>query len=323
MSYAALIRCGVTAVQTGRKRLISSVLLVIALAGRSAGQERVGHQPVPHDPRHEAEEKAISDNRVVYAQAFEAGDARKAAALWSPDGEFVEPDGHIIRGRTAIEKDLAAFFAENGPVKIRITSDSLRFPTPDVALESGLCQATRTRDGTASAAAYSIVHVKKDGKWYLASVRESNTPAAGNAQGLKDLEWLVGHWTAKEDTVTTELSCEWNEGKNSLVRRYKTKAADGTAHSGFQIITRDPADGAIRAWMFDSDGGIGTETWTKDGDRWVIETNGIAKEGGETASTNLLKRINEDSYTWRSVERSVDGVSVPDTPGVTVRRDKK
>ena len=318
-------RCGA---HRARKLLVASLLLtagvlITALAARGIGQERVGHHPAPHDARHEAEEKAISDNRAAYAGAFEVGDAHKAAALWSLDGELVEPDGHIIRGRAAIEKDLAGFFAENGPAKIRINSDSLRFLAPDVALESGSCQVTRAKDGAASAAAYSIVHVKKDGTWYLASVRESTGPVAGNAQRLTELEWLVGHWTAKGDTLTADLSCEWGEGKNSLVRKYKTKTADGTARNGFQVIARDPIDGAVRAWMFDSDGGLGTETWTKDGDRWVIEASGVTKDGSETASTNLLKRINEDSFAWRSVERSIDGASLPDTPEVTVRRDKK
>jgi uncharacterized protein (TIGR02246 family) len=303
--------------------MLAAGILITALAARGTGQERVGHHPAPHDANHEADEKAINDNRAAYARAFESGDAHKAAELWSPDGELVEPDGHIIRGRAAIEKDLAGFFAENGPAKIRITGDSLRFPAPDVALESGSCQVTRARDGTASAAAYSIVHVKKDGTWYLASVRESNGPTAGNGVRLADLEWLVGHWTAKGEAVTADLSCEWSEGKNSLVRKYKTRAADGTARNGFQVIARDPTDGAIRAWMFDSDGGLGTETWTKDGDRWVVEAVGVAKDGRETTSTNLLKPISQDSYTWRSVERTIDGVSLPDTPEVTVRRDKK
>jgi uncharacterized protein (TIGR02246 family) len=302
--------------------MLASAIGIIALAGRGTGQERLGHHPVVHDARHETEEKAINDNRAAYTRAFEAGDARTAAALWAPDGELVEPDGRIIRGRTAIEKDFADFFAENGPVKIRIASDSLRFPAPEVALESGSCQVTRTRDGESTTAPFSIVHVKKDGKWYLASVRESNGPSVGNGPRLTDLDWLVGRWTAKEGSLTAELSCEWSEAKTSLVRKYKSKAPDGTVQSGFQIIARDPADGSIRAWMVDSDGGLGTETWTKEGDRWVVEADAITKDGNETASTNLLKKIDQDSYTWRSVERTIDGISIPDTPEVTVRRDK-
>jgi uncharacterized protein (TIGR02246 family) len=302
--------------------VVAVATAVGSMAGSGAGQERLGHHPVAHDARHDAEERAISDNRAAYARAFEAADAKTAAALWTPDGELVEPDGRIIRGRTAIEKDFADFFAENGPVKIRIASDSLRFPTPDVALESGSCQVTRTRDSDSTSAPYSIVHVKKDGKWYLASVRESNGSAAGNGPKLTDLEWLVGRWTAKEGSLTAELNCEWSEGKTSLVRKYKAKAPDGSIQSGFQIIARDPADGAIRAWMFDSDGGLGMETWSKDGDRWVVEADAVTKDDNETASTNLLKKIDQDSYTWRSVERTIDGVSLPDTPEVTVRREK-
>jgi uncharacterized protein (TIGR02246 family) len=315
-----------TPLKRGRGRLIGALLVAVAagvaaLVGRGASQEPVRHHPAPHDASHEADEKAIGDNRAAYARAFEAGDASKAAALWSADGELVQPDGHIIRGRAAIEKDLASFFAENGPAKIHIDQDSMRFPGPDVALESGKCRVTLTRTGAGSAVAYSIVHVKKDGKWYLATVRESAGPAA-TAQRLEDLDWMVGSWSAKGGAIVVDLTCEWNEGKKSLVRRYKIKAADGAPRSGMQIIALDPSAGVIRGWTFDADGSIGLETWTRDGERWVVHANSDTKDGHQTASTNLLKRINGDTYSWRSVERTLDGVSLPDTPEVTVRRNK-
>jgi hypothetical protein len=41
------------------------------------------------------------------------------ASFWTPDGDYVDPSGRVLSGRTAIEKDFADFFAENKGLKLR------------------------------------------------------------------------------------------------------------------------------------------------------------------------------------------------------------
>ena len=39
-------------------------------------------------------------------------------------------------------------------------------------------------------------------------------------------------------------------------------------------------------------------------------------------STQVLAKKSDDSYTWRAIERVLDGVSVPDKSEITIERVK-
>jgi hypothetical protein len=66
----------------------------------------------------------------------------------------------VLNGRPAIEKDFDNLFAENKGLKLRIEIASLKFPTPDTAVEDGTT-AVLAPDGTApSRARYSNFFVK-------------------------------------------------------------------------------------------------------------------------------------------------------------------
>jgi uncharacterized protein (TIGR02246 family) len=92
-----------------------------------------------------------------------------------------------LSGRPAIEKDFANLFTENKGLKLRIEVASLKFPTPDTAVEDGTT-AVLAPDGTApSRARYSNFLVKKDGQWLLASVREAAYVAPSKSK----------HWTGR------------------------------------------------------------------------------------------------------------------------------
>ncbi len=129
-------------------------------------------------------------------------------------------------------------------------------------------------------------------------------------------------WTAKTGDQTLTLTCEWAEKRNFLNRKYSLKAADGTLRTGLQIIAWDPILGKIRSWVFDADGGFGSEIWTRDGKRWVQEATAVTRDGGQTASTNVLTQLDHDNFTWQSVERSLNQVRLPDTALVKVSRVK-
>jgi uncharacterized protein (TIGR02246 family) len=305
------------------RRHIAFLIVVLATAGAAAGQERIGTGPAATDPANAAEEKAIDKVRAAYVKAFNAGDARALTAFWTPDGEFVDAEGHSFRGRNAIEKEFAAFLGESKGVTLEISPDSVRFVSPGVALESGTSRVTRSSDGATNTAGYNIVHVKKDGQWQMASVRELPYTAPSNYDHLRDLEWLVGNWAAKGSAgQSLELSCEWTAKRNFLTRRYTAKGADGTVRTGMQIIGWDPVLGGVRSWVFDSDGGFGSERWVKDGKRWVLEASGVTRDGGQVAATNIVARQDADSFTWQSVQRSLNQVRLPDTAVLTVTRVK-
>src|SRR5262249_10945524 len=119
------------------------------------------------------DEAALAKGAEAFVEAFHKGDAKAVAAHWTPDGDYVLQTGKEIKGREAIEKAFQSFFADNPGVKLLVESASLRFITPEVAIEDGTTSVFAPDGGAPSRARYAIVHVKKDGRWYLSSVRDS------------------------------------------------------------------------------------------------------------------------------------------------------
>ena len=83
------------------------------------------------------QEANITKTAEAFVEAFQKGDAKAVASFWTPDGDYVDPTGRVLNGRPAIEKDFADLFAQNKGLKLRIEVASLKFPTPDTAVEDG------------------------------------------------------------------------------------------------------------------------------------------------------------------------------------------
>jgi uncharacterized protein (TIGR02246 family) len=85
-----------------------------------------------------ADAAALKKNAEAFITAFDKGDAKAVAAFWTPDGDYVDETGRHMKGREEIEKTFAEFFSENKGMKAQIHTESLRFVTPDVAVEDGV-----------------------------------------------------------------------------------------------------------------------------------------------------------------------------------------
>ena len=57
-------------------------------------------------------------------------------------------------------------------------------------------------------------------------------------------------------------------------------------------------------------------TWTKDGDRWVVDSERVLPDGKKIVATNIITRIDADAITWQSKDRTVDGKPAPDVKEV-------
>ena len=92
--------------------------------------------------------------------------------------------------------------------------------------------------------------------------------------------------------------------------------------SGMQVIGWDPAAKTIRSWTFDSDGGFDRGTWTQKKDRWFIRNEGVLADGqkGLDGST-IMKKVDENSFTWQTIERTAGGELLPSIPEVLVVRE--
>lgn len=294
-----------------------------AVLGLLAAYGSYNRPAAAQPPKGNPEGEAIAKRAEAFVDAFHKGDAKAVAGFWLPDGDFTDRDGHKIVGREAIEKAFAEFFAENKGLKLRIDSDSLRFLTPDTAIEDGTTSVLPPDGAPPTQARYTNVHVKKDGEWYLGSVRSSPVTPPGNSENLRGLEWLVGEWA--EDGAKGEVSritVEWAANQNFLTNEFATTFKDTVIGGGTQWIGWDPAAKTIRSWTFHDHGGFGEGTWTRDGDKWTVKTTAVLPDGQKATATDIVTRIDADTLSFQSKDRVVGDKPAPDIKEIRLKRVK-
>ena len=105
-----------------------------------------------------------------------------------------------------------------------------------------------------------------------------------------------------------------------MTRSFAVVIRDQVNMAGMQIIGWDPVAKQIRSWVFDSDGGFSEGKWTHKGNRWIIQQVGTIPDGGKSSAVNIIKQIDHDSFTWQSIERSVNGDMLPQVDEVLITR---
>jgi uncharacterized protein (TIGR02246 family) len=256
-----------------------------------------------------------------FENAFNGGQAPAIAALFSEKAEVVDEDGNVVEGRSNIEARFGELFKNSPKARIVIEVTSLRQLGPDIALEDGVSTVTLDPEMPASRSPYSIVHVKRDGKWLFASVRdfpEESTPTAHDH--LKPLEWLVGKWCDESRDGRVETSCQWSDDGNFLLQDYVIKPRRGAELRGSQRIGWDPLRRMIRAWVFDQSGAIVESNWTPIEGTWVIKVEGTTSDGQSVSATRMLTQISADSYQIDSSNQVFAGELLPDSSVRVVRR---
>jgi uncharacterized protein (TIGR02246 family) len=270
-----------------------------------------------------AEEAALLKSAEAFVEAFHKGDAKALAAFWTADGDYTDQTGKQIKGRDAIEKLFAAFFAENKGLKVRIDIAALRFVTADVAVEDGTTSVLHPDGAPPSRARYTIVHVKKDGKWLLSSVRDAPYTAPSNHEQLSGLDWLIGDWAAEADKgEMARVAFSWTPSENFIVSSFTTSFKNISIGGGTQWIGWDPERKGIRSWTFEEGGGFGEATWSRDSDKWVIKASGILHDGKKVTATHVVTRIDADTVGWQSKDRTMDGKPMPDGKQLKFKRVK-
>jgi uncharacterized protein (TIGR02246 family) len=298
--------------------LTAGVLALVLLANPLTSQS-----PAPKAGAGKGEEENTADRAAIKAagqtllKAYMAGDAKALAAHWTAGGEYIADDGTVIRGRANIEKAYGELFDKKpAATKADLEVSSIRFPSRDTAIEEGYFKVQRGKDAPVSSK-YSVLHVRDDGKWHMAVVRE--WPSEGTS--LRDLDWLIGTWVAKRGETEVRTTYEW-WGKKTFIRvSIDLKQGDHTT-TGFQMIVKDGATGQLRSWTFDADGSFGEATWSRDGKKWMLDAAGVLDNGSVMAATNILTRLDDDSFTFQSVQRTVDGDEAADIPPIRVTRVK-
>ena len=201
--------------------------------------------------------------------------------------------------------------------KAGVHRDSLRFPSKDTAIDEGRFE-VRVGKGEPIANRYSILYVREGGLWLMAVVRE--WPAESVA--LRDLDWLIGTWEARGADAEVRTTYEWMWDK-SFIRVQFSIRQKGRTLRGFQMIGKDEASGELRSWTFESEGGFGEATWSRDGERWLVNTTARLADGSALEATVVLVPVGRDAFTWQATRRSIDGEAIDDLAPVKVTRVKK
>jgi hypothetical protein len=137
---------------------------------------------------------------------------------------------------------------------------------------------------------------------------------------LNTLDWLVGDWIDDNDNLSVEFSCHFTKNGAFLVRSFRIVNAKDVRLSGMQLIAWDAAKETIRSWTYDSQGGFGEETWSQAGNKYTIRCKYTLPDGGTGSNIQVVTFVDDNKFTWKSVNREIDGAFLPDTDEIVLVR---
>jgi uncharacterized protein (TIGR02246 family) len=256
-----------------------------------------------------APEQAIRAAAREYQAALAKGDAEAVARFWTPDGSFIDEQGRPHpASELAAEATLQA--RGNEPTKQEGITSTIRLLTPDVALEDGT-SAVDLPGGAQSRGHFHAVWVKRDGRWLIASLCE--VPIEPSAEvDLAELGWMVGNWSAREGDADLQAAVHWNATGTFLLRDLKVMQNGSVVFRSTLRIGIDPRTGKLASWTFDSDGGLGEATWTKQGNAWIAQSTGVLADGQKTAGTHVISHGGANTLVWKTLGGSVSGQPIED-----------
>jgi uncharacterized protein (TIGR02246 family) len=273
-------------------------------------------------PDEAAVEQAIRASAQSFTEAFDRADAEAIAAHWTSDGVYTNEDGERFAGRKSIQQEYQTLFQSVPDVRLLMEIDSIRLINAETAIEEGRSALAPQPPGEPRVMSrYTAVHVKQDGKWLMADVRDTRQELPPDAGQLEDLEWLVGTWSTGGPGAHIAIECRWIENQHFLARTNQVKEGEKVISTGLEIIGVDPSTGRITSWHFTSDGGHAMGLWAPFENGWIVESAGVMKDGTPTSATNILSRKDKDTLLWKSGDRMLGDELLPDTQEVAMKRE--
>ena len=269
------------------------------------------------------EEKSIRDSAEAFARLYCEHDAKGLSELFAPKAEMIDEDGRVVKGREEIEKTYSDLFKSSPSTSMTVDIESIRVITPVLAIEEGTTQSKDSPDDPVDESVYVVIHVKLDGKWRLACVREWDAPAkelTPHDHLQQDLAWLIGDWVDESPDSVVNTVCKWNDNGNFLMQEFQVNVGGLNAMSGTMRIGWDAVAKQFKSWVFDSHGGHATGAWSWNGDRWIVKLQGATAKGEVGSSTNYYRQVDADTIAWGSSDRIVNGERLEDVSEIIVKR---
>lgn len=157
----------------GRRGASSMRILLTCLLAGALMPPLLAQQPAPAA----ADEAAVRDVIARYMAARDARDPAAVEALFTSDADQLTTSGEWRRGRDQIRSGTADSSRRN-PGERRISIDTVRFVTPDVAIVDGPYAITAAGAASARRMWTTIVLVRTAGGWRISAIRNM-VPAGG------------------------------------------------------------------------------------------------------------------------------------------------
>jgi hypothetical protein len=253
------------------------------------------------------------------------GDSKALSQFWTDDSELTTPmTDEVLTGKDKILQYLDKSMAELKQRDLQYTFNvkKVDFPDKDTAIVNGVTEVTG-KNGLFLRTARQVELVRQNGQWLIDGVSDIELPPAPPVHNkLKDLDWVIGNWVDQDNDVNITFNNSWDKFRNFILSRFKMSIYGNDAKEGMQIIGWDPTKQTLQSWVFDSDGGFGSGTWTKKGDSWEVTIDFTFSDGKKASATNVYTKVDNDHYKFASIDRKFDGQPLPDIEPVTVKREE-
>lgn len=288
------------------RRWASSILCIsslIAICGSANAQA-----PAATDA---AVLQSIQTGLDEYKKLFAAHDAAAIAQLWSPNGTLIDSLGNVCVGREQITQEFVRFFKSQPNTTIRVDIGSVK-NEGNTAVEKGIGTLLDSSGNPISRGKYLAVHRLVDGKWLIDSLVEY--PGQAAPQALSQLNWLKGTWQAGNGL---RLNTNASSSGDYLISEFSNSGESGP---DLMITSIDPTTHRLVSRIFDRNGGIGLGTWDYTNGEWNLASRRRGPSGTAIAVTHTIRPESGNTMKWKTVNRTVAGVRLPDTEVVVATK---
>jgi len=263
---------------------------------------------------------------AAYAAAFNSADFPALADQWTERAMLVE-GGLRLAGRDAIVASLRAWRERHPEAKLEITVVGIDLLAEPLARVDGRLSFTARPGARPLISGFTSLRVREGQVWRLAE----SIVVPKHAAALDELDWLVGTWTANSGAgagggeAAVETVYEKQLGGYCLVGRSRIQPTEGPAVEAIEIIHADRGNGEIRSWVFDSTGARGGGVIEFDGtafEKRMVGTPADRVPGTVARWTQLIAPTGAGRCTMHSIERSVDGLPLPDGKPLHFRKSR-
>lgn len=193
----------------------------------------------------DGEAASIRAKAQQYLEAKRSGNAAAIREFWTSSGDYVDAVGQVFKPGD-LNPQTSAPTVPGSAAEAPVAQSSLRFITPEVAIEDGTYEMGTDDDGSELAGRYTAIWVRSRGTWLLDSLREAMPLSPPANSRLQPLDWLLGERVGTTDDATILVSSHWADGGKYIVREFLVRRARGETVVGTQRIGWDPIAGKIK-----------------------------------------------------------------------------